>query len=89
MGMMDYSQFAFIFDMDGTLLDLAYDEDSKADVDMNIVETGDGRLIEVQGTAEADPFGRDALLTMLDLAQRGITELVALQREVLGDLVAA
>jgi len=71
------------------LLDLAYDEDSKADVDMNVVQTGDGRLIEVQGTAEADPFGRDALLTMLDLAQRGITELVALQREVLGDFVAA
>jgi len=71
------------------LLDLAYDEDSKADVDMNVVQTGDGRLIEVQGTAEADPFGRDALLTMLDLAQRGITDLVELQREVLGDFVPA
>jgi ribonuclease PH len=71
------------------MLDLAYDEDSKADVDMNVVQTGDGRLIEVQGTAEADPFGREALLTMLDLAERGIRQLVTLQREVLGDLVAA
>ena len=44
------------------LLDLAYEEDSRADVDMNIVQTGDGRFIEVQGTAEAAPFGRDALL---------------------------
>ncbi|HXE81039.1 MAG TPA: ribonuclease PH [Vicinamibacterales bacterium] len=71
------------------MLDLAYDEDSKADVDMNVVQTGDGRLIEVQGTAEADPFGRDALNTMLDLAQHGIRQLVALQREVLGNLVLA
>ena len=43
------------------LLDLAYEEDSKADVDMNIVKTGDGRFIEIQGTAEAEPFGSDAL----------------------------
>ena len=43
------------------LLDLAYEDDSRADVDMNIVKTGDGRFIEVQGTAEALPFGRDAL----------------------------
>jgi ribonuclease PH len=69
------------------MLDLAYEEDSKADVDMNVVQTGDGRLIEVQGTAEADPFSRDALLTMLDLAQNGVRQLVALQRDVLGDLV--
>src|SRR5882757_2269945 len=50
------------------LLDLAYEDDSKADVDMNIVKTGDGRFIEVQGTAEAIPFGRDALFQLLDLA---------------------
>src|SRR6187200_2510332 len=49
------------------LLDLAYDDDSRAEVDMNIVKTGDGRFIEVQGTAEALPFGRDALDTLLDL----------------------
>ncbi len=68
------------------LLDLAYEEDSRADVDMNIVQTGDGRFIEVQGTAEAAPFGRDALLALLDLAQEGIRQLNALQREVVGDL---
>src|SRR5467141_1162278 len=61
------------------LLDLAYDDDSRADVDMNIVKTGNGRFIEVQGTAEAIPFGRDALITLLDLADHGITQLVEKQ----------
>ncbi len=69
------------------LLDLAYEEDSRADVDMNIVQTGDGRFIEVQGTAEAAPFGRDALLSLLDLAQDGIRQLNVLQREVVGALL--
>ena len=68
------------------LLDLAYEEDSRADVDMNIVQTGDGRFIEVQGTAEAAPFGRDALLSLLDLAQEGIRQLNTLQREIVGPL---
>jgi ribonuclease PH len=68
------------------MLDLAYEEDSRADVDMNVVQTGDGRFIEVQGTAEAAPFGREALLTLLDLAQEGIRQLNALQREIVGDL---
>ena len=71
------------------MLDLAYEEDSKADVDMNIVQTGNGRFIEHQGTAEAEPFGRDALAQLLDLADRGIRHLVTLQREVLGDIVSA
>ncbi len=53
------------------LLDLAYDDDSRAEVDMNVVKTGDGRFIEVQGTAEAMPFGREALDTLLGLADRG------------------
>ena len=66
------------------LLDLAYEEDSKADVDMNIVKTGDGRFIEIQGTAEAEPFGSDALTGLLALADRGITELIAKQREIVG-----
>src|SRR6201997_1925603 len=48
------------------LLDLAYEDDSRADVDMNVVETGDGRYVEVQGTAEARPFSRSALMTLLD-----------------------
>ena len=69
------------------LLDLAYEDDSRADVDMNIVKTGDGRFIEVQGTAEAMPFGRDALMTLLDLADRGIQQLVEKQRAIVGHLV--
>jgi ribonuclease PH len=69
------------------LLDLAYDDDSRADVDMNIVKTGGGRFIEVQGTAEADPFSRDALVTLLDLADAGIKQLVEKQRTLVGHLV--
>jgi ribonuclease PH len=69
------------------LLDLAYEEDSKADVDMNIVKTGDGRFIEVQGTAESEPFDRDALEGLLELANRGITELVTKQREIVGTIL--
>jgi ribonuclease PH len=62
-------------------LDLAYAEDSRAEVDMNIVKTGAGKYIEVQGTAETTPFGRDALTSLLDLADRGIKQLIELQRE--------
>ena len=69
------------------LLDLAYEDDSRADVDMNVVKTGNGRFIEVQGTAEAMPFGRDALMTLLDLADRGIQQLVEKQRAIVGHLV--
>ena len=69
------------------LLDLAYEEDSKAEVDMNVVKTGDGRFIEVQGTAETIPFGREALLGLLDLADAGIRQLNALQREVVGPIL--
>jgi ribonuclease PH len=61
-------------------LDLAYEEDSKADVDMNVAMTGAGAFVEVQGTAEARPFDRTQLDTMLGLAQQGIEELFALQR---------
>jgi len=53
------------------VLDLDYSEDSNADTDMNVVMTGDGRLIEVQATAEKDPFDRDLLNQLLDLAERG------------------
>lgn len=69
------------------LLDLAYEDDSRAEVDMNIVKTGNGRFIEVQGTAEATPFGRDALLMLLDLADIGIKQLVEKQRAIVGHLV--
>jgi ribonuclease PH len=69
------------------LLDLAYEEDSQADVDMNVVKTGDGRFIEIQGTAEAEPFGNDALAGLLELADRGITELIAKQREIVGSIL--
>jgi ribonuclease PH len=61
---------------DEVMLDLAYTEDVAADVDCNIVMTGDGRLVEVQGTAEGDPFTRENLSAMLDLAAAGIGDLV-------------
>jgi ribonuclease PH len=66
------------------LLDLAYDEDSTAEVDMNIVCTGSGKLIEVQGTAEGEPFDRDLLNQLLDLGQAGCADITKMQREVLG-----
>jgi ribonuclease PH len=71
---------------DMPLLDLAYDEDSRAEVDMNVVKTSDGRYIEVQGTAETAPFGRPRLNEMLDLADAGIDRLFALQRDIVGAL---
>jgi ribonuclease PH len=63
------------------LLDLDYAEDSSADTDMNVVMTGDGRLVEVQATAEQDPFARDTLDELLELAATGIGEIAALQAE--------
>jgi ribonuclease PH len=69
------------------IVDLAYEEDSSAEVDMNIVKTGNGRFIEVQGTAEGSPFGHEALSELLRLADNAITQLVVLQREVIGDFL--
>jgi len=70
--------------VDGTpLLDLKYDEDSRAAVDMNVVCTGDGRFIEVQGTAEGEPFTRAEMDEMLALATVGLEELFAAQRTAL------
>ena len=84
----DYVAATSVGIVDGEpLLDLAYDDDSRADVDMNVVKTGDGRFIEVQGTAEGKPFGREALLTLLDLADHGIKQLVEKQRAIVGHLV--
>jgi ribonuclease PH len=68
------------------LLDLTYQEDSSCEVDMNVVMTGEGRLIEVQGTAEHQPFARDELDQLLDLATLGVDQLVALQRNLIGEL---
>lgn len=72
--------------VDGTpLLDLKYDEDSRAEVDMNIVCTGDGRFIEVQGTAEGSPFTREQMDNLLELARKGIAELIQAQRRAIAD----
>jgi ribonuclease PH len=65
------------------VLDLSYAEDSAADVDMNVVMTGQGRLIEVQGTAEREPFRQSDLTSMLRLASQGIRQLLAAQRRAL------
>ncbi len=65
-------------------LDLHYEEDVRADTDMNVVMTGDGRFVEVQGTAEAAPFDRGELDALLGLAARGCADLAALQRAALG-----
>ncbi|EFL02275.1 MULTISPECIES: ribonuclease PH [unclassified Streptomyces] len=64
-------------------LDLRYEEDVRAETDMNVVRTGDGRFVEVQGTAEAAPFDRAELDALLDLASAGCADLAALQREAL------
>ena len=69
------------------VVDLAYEEDSSADVDMNVVKTGNGRFIEVQGTAEGEPFGQDALTELLRLADNAISTLVGLQRDVVGEFL--
>jgi ribonuclease PH len=69
------------------ILDLAYDEDSRAEVDMNIIKTSDGRFIELQGTAEQDPFSRTILDALLGLADRGIAQLIEKQREIVGPLL--
>ena len=69
------------------LLDLAYEEDSKAEVDMNVVKTGDGRFVEVQGTAESEPFDQPALDGLLILAGQGIDRLIEHQRAIVGAIL--
>ena len=68
------------------VLDLGYEEDSSAHVDMNVVKTGRGRFVEVQGTAEGNPFSDDDLIELLAAADKGIKELIALQKAALGDV---
>jgi ribonuclease PH len=84
----DYVAATSVGIIDGTpMLDLAYDEDSRAEVDMNVVQTGAGKFIEVQGTAETTPFDRAGLDALLKLAEKGIKELVARQRAIVGDML--
>ena len=66
------------------MLDLCYEEDSTADVDMNVVRSSCGGIIEIQGCAEGAPFPRKVLDEMVDLAENGIEELFVKQREALG-----
>ncbi|MCM3354082.1 ribonuclease PH [Bacillus halotolerans] len=69
----------------GILLDLNYEEDSAAEVDMNVIMTGSGRFVELQGTGEEATFSRENLNGLLGLAEKGIQELIDKQKEVLGD----
>ena len=76
--------------IEGTpILDLAYAEDSEADVDMNIVCTGAGKFIEIQGTAEREPFTREQMNEMLAMAEKGINQLFQIQRYALNGAQAA
>jgi ribonuclease PH len=70
----------------GPILDLCYQEDASADVDMNVVMTGNGQFVELQGTGEEATFSQDELQVLLGLAEKGIDELIAYQKEILGDL---
>jgi ribonuclease PH len=67
------------------LLDLKYDEDSRAEVDMNVVCTGDGRFIELQGTAEREPFSRAQMDELVGLGVHGIEQLIAIQKRVISE----
>ncbi len=69
---------------DNAVLDLDYDEDSNAQADANFVLTGKGGIVEIQGTAEEDPFSEEQFLQLLKLAQKGVGELATLQRQALG-----
>jgi len=69
-----------------TLLDLTYEEDSKAEVDMNVVMVSSGNFIEIQGTAERKPFSKDQMDALLGLAQKGITRLIEMQKDLLKDV---
>ncbi|MHB8174829.1 MAG: hypothetical protein ACYDFU_10275, partial [Nitrospirota bacterium] len=70
------------------VLDLCYAEDSKAHVDMNVVRTGRGGFVELQGTAEGEPFSREQMDGLIELANKGIDQFIVMQREALGDVLA-
>ncbi|MFA4843227.1 MAG: ribonuclease PH [Candidatus Omnitrophota bacterium] len=69
------------------ILDLSYEEDSQAEVDMNVVMTGKGEFIEIQGTSERKPFNKSQMDRLLDLAKKGIEDLVDTQRSLLNDIL--
>jgi len=69
-----------------TLLDLTYEEDSRAEVDMNFVMTGSGKFVEVQGTAESAPFTKKGLDRMADIAHQGIREILKAQKKMLAQI---
>lgn len=77
-----------IVEEQGVVLDLNYAEDSKADVDMNVIMTGKGQFVEVQGTGEEATFSRAQLNELLDAAEQGIFQLIDMQKEALGDIVS-
>jgi ribonuclease PH len=86
--LIDYVAATSVGIVDGcALLDLAYDEDSRAEVDMNFVKTGDGRFIELQGTAEGKPFDKRALDALMSLADSGIKDLIEIQKSIVGEIV--
>jgi ribonuclease PH len=80
----DYLAATSVGVVDGRiLLDLAYQEDSAAEVDMNVVMTGNGSLVEVQGTAEGEPFSREIMNGMIDTAAKGITQIMDYQKRII------
>lgn len=82
----DYLAAISVGIVDGVpVLDLEYIEDSRADVDMNVVMTGKGEFVEIQGTAEGVTFGKDKLSILLNLAEKGIQELIAMQKSIIGE----
>ena len=84
----DYVAAVSVGMLDGVpVLDLDYEEESTADVDMNIIMTGDGRFIEVQGTAEKEPFSKSDMEKLLALAKKGVEELILIQKKALKGLM--
>ena len=84
----DYVAAVSVGILDGEpILDLNYDEDSMCEVDMNIIMTGRGRFIEIQGTAEREPFGKEDMNKLLTLAKKGIGELIGIEKKVLKGLL--
>jgi ribonuclease PH len=84
----DYVAATSVGILEGNLiLDLCYEEDSKAEVDMNVIMTGSGDFIEIQGTAERKPFSKENMDAMLEFAKKGISELFIVQRKLVGDIL--